>query len=46
MITQRITRVTLVWLVVLAAVFGVVASCASEEGLYQGPGDSEPHWRR
>lgn len=42
--TMIFTRRFAAWALVLAAVFGVTASC-EEGGMYQGGSDSEPGWR-
>lgn len=47
MITRRFAKIVAGWMIVSAALLGVVASCGdSEGGMYQGPNDSEPGWRR
>lgn len=36
----------LVWAILMVATLLVVASCGDSNGLYQGPNDDVPSWRR
>ena len=44
--TRKFIVLTALWLLISAVVLGVTASCGGEDGMYQGPGDSQPGWRR
>ena len=44
--TRKFTLLTAGWLLISTAMLGVTASCGGEDGMYQGPGDSQPGWRR